>query len=140
MMAAISISVPAARLLTRTDRGGRGFKSRPLGASIGAERVSAFSFTVDLHLACFLSAAKNQFGLLEQAIDDVHVVFHPVVDHLLLAVRADHNENRRFPVLGGLADLDVGLLAIVEDPDGTYAVITLQPVVEKHRFDCVRWK
>ena len=34
MMAAIDIRVPAARLLTRTERGGRGFKSRPLGASI----------------------------------------------------------------------------------------------------------
>ena len=34
MTAAITIRVPAARLLTRTERGGRGFKSRPLGASI----------------------------------------------------------------------------------------------------------
>src|SRR5579883_941306 len=125
MRAAINISVPAARLLTRTERGGRGFKSRPLGASIGAERVSAFSFTVDLHLACFLSTAENQFGLFEEAIDDIHVVFHPVVHHLLLAIRADHDEDRRFPVLRRLADLDVRLFAIVEDSDGTDAVITL---------------
>src|ERR1700735_2374306 len=102
MMAAINIRVPAARLLTRTERGGRGFKSRPLGASIGADMVSAFSFTVDLHLARFLSTAKNQFSLLEQAVDDVHVVFHAIVHHLLFAVRADHNEDGRFPVLSRL--------------------------------------
>src|SRR3569833_3897472 len=123
MTAAVNIRAPEARLLTRTERGGRGFKSRPLGASIGLDRVSAFSFTVDLHLARFFPAAENQLSLFEQAINDVHVVFHAVVHHLLLAVRADHNEDRCFPVLGRLADLDVRLLAIVEDPDGSEAVI-----------------
>jgi hypothetical protein len=66
------IRAPAARLLTRAVRGGRGFKSRPLGASILpfgefelAGEGSGFWFTVDLDLARFLSATENQFGPFE---------------------------------------------------------------------------
>src|SRR5437763_4827615 len=133
MTAAIAMRVPAARLLTRTDRGGRGFKSRPLGASIFGDGISALSFTVNLHFPRLLSAAENQFSLFKEPVNYVHVVLDAVVDHLLLTVRTDHDEHRRLPVLGRLADLDVGLLAVIGHPNGTDAFVTLQSVVEVHR-------
>src|SRR3954468_8927538 len=133
MTAAIAMRVPAARLLTRTERGGRGFRSKPLGASILGDGISAFSFTVDLHFPRLLSAAENQFSLFKEPVNYVHVVLDAVVDHLLLTVRTDHHEHRRLSVLGRLADLDVGLLAVVEHPNGTDAIVTLQSVVEVHR-------
>src|SRR5437016_2647110 len=133
MTAAIAMRVPAARLLTRTERGGRGFKSRPLGASILEDGISAFSFTVDLHFPRLLSAAENQFGPLEEPVNYVHVVLDAVVDHLLLTIRTDHDEHWRLSVLRRLADLDVGLLAVIEHPNRTDTIVTLQSVVEVHR-------
>src|SRR3954462_9846714 len=131
MTAAIAISAPAARLLTRTGRGGRGCRSSPSGASpkraaVGfgvPDKVSAFSFTVDLHFACFLAAAQNQFRAFEEPIHNVHVVLDPVVHHLLLAIRSDDNKHWRFSIPGGLADLDISLLAIVQNPNRTDVVI-----------------
>src|SRR5580658_2394306 len=127
--AVMTIRAPAARLLTRTERGGRGFRSRPLGASIPVSAlapdafrltvgVSGFGFTGDLHFACFLSAAENEFGLVEEPINDVHVVLDAIVDHLLFAVRSDHDQNRSLPILRGLADLDVRLLPVVKTRTG----------------------
>src|ERR1700704_5078413 len=134
MTAPIAMRVPAARLLTRTERGGRGFKSRPLGASILGGGISAFSFTVDLHFPGFLSAAENQFSLFKEPVNYVHVVLDAVVDHLLLTVRTDHDKHRRLSVLRRLADLDVGLLAVIEYPNGTDTIVTLQSVVEVHQL------
>ena len=84
-------------MLTRTERGGRGFKSRPLGASIFGEGISAFSFTFDLHFARFLSATENEFSSFEEPVDDIHVILDPIVDHLLFTVRTNYHQDRRFP-------------------------------------------
>ena len=73
--------------------------------------------------------AEGQIGHRDLVLD-------PIVDHLLFAVRTNYHQDRRFPVLCRLADLDVRLLAVVKDPNGPDAVVsTLQPIVEKHRVN-----
>src|SRR5436305_14809384 len=103
MMAAIAMRVPAARLLTRTERGGRGFSSRPLGASIFGDGISAFSFTVDLHFPRLLSATENQFSLFKEPVNYLHAVLDAIVDCLLFTVRPDHHEARLVSVTGHLS-------------------------------------
>ena len=86
----------------RTLCGGRGCRSRPLGESQDvAVRFSAVvslapSLTFDLHFLSFLARSQNQFRAIEEAVYDVHVTFHAVVDHLLFAVASKHNQHRRF--------------------------------------------
>src|SRR5690242_11424446 len=112
-MAARAITTPAARLLTLAALGGRGLRSNPLGDS--SRRMSGagsgwglvFSVTLYLNLSRLFPATEDECRPFEKTIDNIKVFLHPIVDHLLFAVRADYDQHRRLAILDGRVHLDI---------------------------------
>src|SRR6185312_369819 len=75
---------------------------------------------------------------MQKTAYEIHVVFHAVVDHLLFAVSPNDDECWRFLILCGIADLYVGLLAVIKDTHWADRVIAFPAVIEIHRLDCIR--
>jgi hypothetical protein len=90
---------PAARLLIRDDFAGSGRNSMPLGeivSRIGSgvnfpfDSSSGGLFSVimdDLHLLRILAGTQHELGVPEQAINDIGLVFHPIIHDFTFAVR-----------------------------------------------------
>src|SRR5690606_11211213 len=57
---------------------------------------------------------KAQLGGGEQAIDDVVIAAHAVIDELVAAIGADDEERRRLALIDPAGELDIDLVAVVE--------------------------
>src|SRR5439155_7906432 len=110
-----------ARRLTRTVSGGSGYKSMPVGASIsrrgGTVELGSCCSTNDLHFPRFLAGAEDELRAFEQSIGDVHVAFHPVIQHFGLMVHSDTDENRCLTMHEVRFHPDVRFHSVVEDLD-----------------------
>ena len=58
--------------------------------------------------------AEPQFGGCEEAIHDVIMVAHTVIDEFAAAVRADDEQRRRLALVDAARKLDVHVSAVVE--------------------------
>src|SRR5437764_2061218 len=110
-----------ARLLTRTVSGGSGYKSMPVGASIsrrgGTVGLGSCCSTNDLHFPRFLAGPEDESRTFEQPIRDVHVAFHPVIQHFVLTIDSDGGQNRCFTMDKVRFHPDVRFRSVVEALD-----------------------
>ena len=84
------------RRLIRTAFGGSGWRSSPLGASIGGRIALLFVSTANLHFLSLLAGAKYEVGAIKQAVDDIGLIFDAIVCHLAFAIVAnDEQDNPR---------------------------------------------
>src|ERR1035438_1377303 len=107
-----------ARRLMRIAFCGWGWRSSPLGASIGLWSELLLVSTANLHFLGLLARSKYEVGAIEQAVHDVRLIFHAVVRHLPLAVLTHHQQHGRFAVFELGRHLDVGLRTVVEHAQG----------------------
>src|SRR5579883_1087259 len=77
----------------------------------------------DLRAARLLANPENERATFEQPVHDVHIALHAVVHHLR-TIRAEHNEDWRFPMGDVRRHLNEGLLPVVHDADGPHILIT----------------
>ena len=53
--------------------------------------------------------------MLEQAVNDVHLVLHAIIHNLSLAIRSDDHQDRSLAVCDIWRHLDIGFRAVIED-------------------------
>src|SRR5579883_734047 len=128
-----STAMPA-RLLTRTTGSGTGCRSSPPGDSMVAALFCVLICCMsDLHGLSFFARSQHEARPVKHAVHDVQVTFDAVIHHLGLAIRANHDEDRRFAMLHLGRHLNVGLRAIIEDAHwAEVLVLAMDPVIEMH--------